>query len=133
MTRIGTIRTWVTVMLVAAFLAGGSTFLFLGRMFGQVPEPHSPDLPKFREQWIKTYALSSDQIAQLDRVLERYEKSFDRLTGEMYQKYRPLIGNLQDSTEKELEEILTPAQRELQREEIERRRVGTGKSRREGR
>jgi hypothetical protein len=116
------IKAWVVAMLVTAFVAGGTTFLLLRGLVAQVPPPRTSNIEVFRKDFIDTFHLSTEQVAQMDRVLRDYEKEWDRVADEMYQKFRPRFSTLQTQAQKDIDAVLTPEQREVQQRERERRR-----------
>jgi predicted metalloprotease len=123
MTKSGTIKLWVAAMLITAFVAGGTTFLFLGQLFGQVPEPGTQKMKEFRRQWIETFDLSSDQIRKMDQILQNYEAEWSKLLDEMHRKYRPQFQKLSNSVQKDLDAMLTLEQQEILRRQREERRA----------
>ena len=123
MSKSGTIKMWVAVMLVTAFAAGGTTFLFLGRLIAQpIPPPAPNKIAAFRKQWIETYRPTPEQIDQLEGVLKRYQEDLKGLSDKMHREYNPHVATLMNATEKSLDGILTPEQRAIYQREVERRR-----------
>ncbi len=133
MTQSGTIKMWVAAMLAIAFVAGGTTFLFLGRLVAQVPPPNPGKIDEFRKQWVATYHPSQEQVDAMDHVLRTYQDGWQKILDEMYQKYRPQFAKMQSSADKDLDALLTPEQCRIRDQELERRRRRSGGAPSEGR
>lgn len=116
-------RVWVlaSLALVLTFVAGALAGAAWERMHREPPRREGPRSPHAVSETLKRrYGLNAEQTRRVDAILQRRRPRVDSLMAAV----RPQLRAAYDSTNAEIRQVLTPAQRVKFDQYQERRRRG---------
>ena len=111
MSKVRLVKIWLCVGVLLAFLSGGAVSWMLNQTLR--PLQALPSHPEASEDWrdriIRELGLDEDQVRDLDRILENWQR--DRM--DLQAQFQPKFKEINTVYEQQiLEEVYTPEQRD---------------------
>jgi Spy/CpxP family protein refolding chaperone len=101
-------KWWIALALVLVFAAGVTLGVFGGRwLLARRPPDHRSDAPS-QERWAKELGLTADQQAKIRDIFKQNDDRIKDLRNDYYKH----IGEMRDAIRKDIDDLLTPEQRQ---------------------
>ena len=101
-------KWWIALALVLVFAAGVTLGVFGGRwLLARRPPDHRSDAPS-QERWAKELGLTADQQAKIRDIFKQNDDRIKDLRSDYYKH----IGEMRDAIRKDIDDVLTPEQRQ---------------------